>query len=60
VPEEFRPRLFEKFAQASSGSTRNSTGTGLGLSIVRGLVDAMGGAVGYDMDERFVVTVPRA
>src|SRR5437763_1020778 len=48
VAEEFRPRLFEKFAQASSGSTRKATGTGLGLSIVRGLVEAMGGAVAYE------------
>src|SRR3954447_61285 len=44
VAEEFRPRLFEKCAQASSGSTRKATGTGLGLSIVKGLVDAIGGS----------------
>src|SRR5207248_10126028 len=30
VPVEFRPRLFEKFAQASSGSKRTATGSGLG------------------------------
>jgi signal transduction histidine kinase len=51
VAEEFRPRLFEKFAQASAGSTRNATGTGLGLSIVQGLVEAMGGSVGYEPPE---------
>ncbi|HET6818002.1 MAG TPA: ATP-binding protein [Mycobacteriales bacterium] len=48
VTEDFRPRLFEKFAQASSGSTRKATGTGLGLSIVAGLVGAMGGSVAYE------------
>jgi signal transduction histidine kinase/tetratricopeptide (TPR) repeat protein len=48
VDEEFRPRLFEKFAQASSGSTRNATGTGLGLSIVKGLAEAMLGTVTYE------------
>jgi signal transduction histidine kinase len=47
VAEDFRPRLFEKFAQASSGSTRKATGTGLGLSIVNGLVRSMGGSVDY-------------
>ncbi|HMC70970.1 MAG TPA: ATP-binding protein, partial [Mycobacteriales bacterium] len=65
VPDEFRPRLFEKFAQASSGSKRKATGTGLGLSIVRGLVDAMAGDVWYEppTGERsggFVVQLPRA
>jgi len=65
VPAEFRPRLFEKFAQASSGSTRKATGTGLGLSIVRGLVDAMAGDVWYEprTESRlsgFVVQLPRA
>jgi signal transduction histidine kinase/tetratricopeptide (TPR) repeat protein len=64
VDEEFRPRLFEKFAQASSGSTRNATGTGLGLSIVKGLVEAMAGEVTYEAPGArggaFVVTLPRA
>jgi two-component system sensor kinase len=65
VPEEFRSRLFEKFAQASSGSKRKATGTGLGLSIVRGLVDAMAGDVWYEppVDDRaggFVVRLPLA
>ena len=65
VPEEFRPRLFEKFAQASSGSKRTATGSGLGLSIVRGLVDAMAGDVWYEPAEGerlsgFVVQLPLA
>ena len=65
VPEEFRSRLFEKFAQASAGSTRKATGAGLGLSIVRGLVEAMAGDVWYeppaaDRDGGFVVRLPRA
>jgi signal transduction histidine kinase/tetratricopeptide (TPR) repeat protein len=45
VPEEFVPRLFDKFAQASTGSRRGASGTGLGLSIVRGLARANGGEV---------------
>jgi signal transduction histidine kinase len=62
VPEEFRPRLFEKFAQASSGSTRQSGSTGLGLSIVRGLAQAMHGEVGYEpavpTGSQFIVRLP--
>jgi two-component system sensor kinase len=64
VPEAFVPRLFEKFAQASSGSTRKSGSTGLGLSIVRGLADAMGGAVHYEAGDptgaRFIVRLRAA
>ena len=47
IPEEFRHRVFEKFAQASTGNMRLS-GTGLGLSIVKLLVEQHGGHVGFD------------
>jgi signal transduction histidine kinase/tetratricopeptide (TPR) repeat protein len=65
VPGEFRARLFQKFAQASSGSTRSATGTGLGLSIVKGLVEAMAGTVRYEPPAAgrhggFIVSLPRA
>jgi signal transduction histidine kinase len=49
VPEHFRPRLFERFAQALP--TRHGTpvaGTGLGLAITRGIVDQLGGSVRLD------------
>jgi len=48
VPEGFLPRLFKRFAQAESGSTRAKAGTGLGLAITRELAALMGGKVGYD------------
>jgi PAS domain S-box-containing protein len=57
IPESFRPRVFQKFAQAhGSGSmppppdahARALRGTGLGLSIVRALIAAHGGTVGFD------------
>jgi signal transduction histidine kinase len=59
VPEEFVPRLFEKFAQA--GRIRSGSGTGLGLSIVRGLARAQGGEAWYEPVEpgsRFCVRLP--
>lgn len=51
VPETFRDRLFEKFAQADAGPTRRSSGTGLGLSIVRGLARAQGGDAWYEPND---------
>jgi PAS domain S-box-containing protein len=48
VPEAFRERIFQKFAQADSTDTRQKGGTGLGLAITRELVERMGGQVGFD------------
>lgn len=45
VPEDFVPRLFEKFAQARTG---HGGGTGLGLSIVRGLARAQRGDAWFE------------
>lgn len=51
VPDEFVPRLFEKFARAETEATRLEKGSGLGLSIVRGLAEANGGEVWYEQVE---------
>ena len=45
VPEDFKPRLFERFSQADTTTTRTQTGSGLGLSIVKSMAEAMGGSV---------------
>ena len=51
IPEEFRSRIFEKFAQADASASRRFEGTGLGLSITRQLVQAMGGTIGFTSRE---------
>lgn len=48
VPEAFRNRIFQRFAQADSSSTRSISGTGLGLFIAKTLVEIHGGHLNYD------------
>ena len=48
IPEEFRSRVFEKFAQADASTSRRFEGTGLGLSITRQLLQAMHGTIGFN------------
>jgi PAS domain S-box-containing protein len=48
IPEEFKARIFEKFAQADSAEARQKGGTGLGLSIVKELIHQHGGKMGFD------------
>jgi PAS domain S-box-containing protein len=50
IPEDFRDRIFEKFSQADSSTTREKGGTGLGLHIARRFVEHMHGRVGYESE----------
>ncbi len=47
IPAEFKPRIFQKFAQADGTNTKKTGGTGLGLSIVKEIVTRLGGEVGF-------------
>jgi signal transduction histidine kinase len=48
IPEEFKERIFQKFAQADASTTREKGGTGLGLSITKAIVERLGGAIGFE------------
>ena len=47
IPENFRGRIFGKFAQADSSDTRGKGGTGLGLSISKAIVEKLGGTIDF-------------
>jgi PAS domain S-box-containing protein len=47
IPEEFRGRIFQKFAQVDSTDARDKTGTGLGLSICKCIVEEHQGRIGF-------------
>ena len=50
IAEEFRARIFGRFAQADSSATSNKGGTGLGLHITQQLVEKMHGKIGFETE----------
>ena len=63
IDAAFLPRIFERFAQADSSSTRAHGGLGLGMAIVHHLVELHGGTVhaasaGANQGATFTVRLP--
>ena len=47
IPEAFRVRVFARFSQADSTTSRYKGGTGLGLAICKRLIEMMQGRIGF-------------
>ena len=65
IEREFLPRIFDRFEQADSSTTRREGGLGLGLAIVRHLTELHGGRVqaasaGPGQGTTFTVRFPTA
>jgi PAS domain S-box-containing protein len=63
ISPEFLPRIFERFSQQESSSTKNYGGLGLGLAIVKQLVELHHGSIevcsaGENLGATFTVNIP--
>jgi PAS domain S-box-containing protein len=63
IHEDFLPRIFDAFAQESTGLTRTHQGSGLGLTVSRQLIELLGGTLSVDSQKdigsRIIVRLPK-
>jgi len=48
ISDDFKPKVFERFAQEDGSDTRKVGGTGLGLAISKSIVEAHGGVLDFE------------
>ncbi len=50
MPEKFKSKIFQKFAQADSSTTRAKGGSGLGLNICKAIIEKMHGSISFETE----------
>ncbi len=50
IPPEFEEKIFTKFSQADSSTTRAKGGTGLGLNISKSIIERHGGKIDFETE----------
>jgi len=62
IPEEYLPRIFDRFVRADEARTRNTGGSGLGLSIAKQIAERHGGTIEVfsveGVGSRFTIILP--
>lgn len=56
ISEEFKKRIFQRFAQEDSSDSRKKGGTGLGLNICKILIEKMDGKIGFYQNDNKGIT----
>ena len=51
IPKDAQEKIFDKFSQVDTSTTRKYGGTGLGLSICQAMAKSMNGEVGFESEE---------
>jgi signal transduction histidine kinase len=48
IPDEHKPKIFNRFYQAENSATRGYSGTGLGLAISKAYTELLGGSIRFE------------
>ncbi|MBI3841827.1 MAG: ATP-binding protein [Thaumarchaeota archaeon] len=63
IPNEALPKIFRRFYQVDTSTTREKGGSGLGLSISKGIIEAHGGTISAESEvgkgTTFTFTLPK-